>query len=34
MTKTQVELLGGTIKVESELQRGTTFTIDLPVEWK
>ena len=32
MTKTQVELLGGKIKVESELQRGTTFTIDLPLQ--
>jgi|JI10StandDraft_1071094.scaffolds.fasta_scaffold00656_34 two-component system CheB/CheR fusion protein len=31
MTKTQVELLGGTIKVESEVQKGTTFTIELPL---
>ncbi len=31
MTKTQVELLGGTIKVESELLKGTTFTIELPL---
>ncbi|HET6990505.1 MAG TPA: PAS domain S-box protein [Bacteroidia bacterium] len=30
MTKTQVEALGGEIKVESELGKGTTFTIILP----
>jgi signal transduction histidine kinase len=30
MTKTQVEALGGEIKVESELGKGTTFTITLP----
>lgn len=31
MTKTQVELLGGSIRVESEVQKGTIFTIELPL---
>jgi PAS domain S-box-containing protein len=31
MTKTQVETLGGAIRVESELNKGTTFIIELPV---
>ncbi len=32
MTKQFVELLGGTVQVESELNVGTRFTVDLPVE--
>jgi len=31
MVKTQVETLGGTIRVESNLNSGTEFTIELPV---
>jgi len=31
MVKTQIETLGGTIKVESELNKGTTFIIEMPV---
>ncbi|WP_428329296.1 PAS domain S-box protein [Mucilaginibacter sp.] len=31
MVKTQVESLGGTIKVDSELDKGTVFTICIPV---
>lgn len=31
MTKTQVETLGGTIRVESEVNKGTTFFIELPL---
>lgn len=31
MTKTQVEALGGTIALESELNKGTTFKITLPL---
>jgi signal transduction histidine kinase len=30
LVKTQVEVLGGTIDIESELNKGTTFTIRLP----
>jgi sensor histidine kinase regulating citrate/malate metabolism len=30
MTKTQIETLGGTIRVSSEINVGTTFTIYLP----
>lgn len=32
MTKTQIEALGGTINVHSELQNGTEFIIDLPLK--
>ena len=31
MAKTQVETLGGKIKVESEINKGTAFTVQLPV---
>jgi signal transduction histidine kinase len=31
MTKTQVETLGGVISIESELDKGTKFTISLPM---
>jgi signal transduction histidine kinase len=31
MVKTQVEALGGTIKIESEVNKGTTFTISFPL---
>jgi PAS domain S-box-containing protein len=31
MVKTQIESLGGTINVESEIEKGTQFTIQLPV---
>lgn len=30
LVKTQVDTLGGTIEIESEINRGTTFTISLP----
>ncbi|HWB27069.1 MAG TPA: PAS domain-containing sensor histidine kinase [Chitinophagaceae bacterium] len=32
MVKAHVENLGGTIRVESELNKGTTFTVTLPVD--
>ncbi len=32
MTKTQVEALGGTISIESEVNKGTVFTITLPIK--
>ena len=32
IVKNSVELVGGTIKIESELSKGTTFTIELPME--
>ncbi len=31
MTKVQVETLGGTIGIQSKINEGTTFTIDLPL---
>ena len=31
MTKSQIETLGGTIEVSSEINRGTTFKIYLPL---
>jgi chemotaxis protein histidine kinase CheA len=30
MVKTQVETLGGQVKVQSKLNSGTTFSIELP----
>ena len=30
MVKTQIETLGGTIKIDSEEGKGTEFTIELP----
>ncbi|EPR66584.1 ATP-binding protein [Cyclobacterium qasimii] len=31
MTKTQVETLGGKIKIESEVNKGTSFIIQFPI---
>ena len=31
MVKTQVEVLGGSVSVKSELGKGTAFIIDLPL---